>query len=57
MKAQPTRWTRRERAIVARLTTPAAVQDYLDTLPYCCEDGHLTRINFARVIFGKNHPQ
>jgi hypothetical protein len=34
-------WTRSELAILGRLRTPAAVQEYLDKLPYRCEDGHL----------------
>jgi len=34
-------WTESELAILKRLRTPAAVQDYLDRLPYRCEDGHL----------------
>jgi len=34
-------WTKREQAIVRRLRTPEKIQDFLDQLPYRCEDGHL----------------
>jgi hypothetical protein len=35
-------WNKRERAIISRLKTPERVQDFLDSIPYRCEDGHLS---------------
>jgi len=42
MKADCSTWTSRELKVLARLNNPAVVQDYLDSLPYRCEDGHLS---------------
>jgi hypothetical protein len=42
MKASCSHWTPGELRLLKRLGTPAAVQDYLDALPYRCEDGHLS---------------
>ena len=42
MKSSNTAWTKRELSTLAKMRTPAAVQDYLDKLPYRCEDGHLS---------------
>jgi hypothetical protein len=35
-------WKKGELGVLAKLRSPAAVQDYLDRLPYRCEDGHLS---------------
>jgi hypothetical protein len=35
-------WSKREMRVLDALSTPAAVQLYLDALPYRCEDGHLS---------------
>lgn len=35
-------WNRRELKILTGLKSPERVQDFLDALPYRCEDGHLS---------------
>jgi len=35
-------WSKRELAILQKLSTPEKVQDLLDKLPYRCADGHLS---------------
>lgn len=35
-------WTKREERILRGLSTPGKIQDFLDKLPYRCEDGHLS---------------
>ncbi len=35
-------WTKREERILRGLSTPAKIQNFLDRLPYRCEDGHLS---------------
>lgn len=35
-------WTKREQGIVGRLRTPHLVQEFIDALPYRCEDGHFS---------------
>jgi len=35
-------WRKSEIAILKRLSSPERVQDFLDSLPYRCEDGHLS---------------
>ncbi len=42
MKSSKTAWTKRELSLLAKMRTPATIQDYLDKLPYRCEDGHLS---------------
>jgi hypothetical protein len=42
MRSFEVAWTKRELGVLAKMRTPAAVQDYLDKLPYRCEDGHLS---------------
>jgi hypothetical protein len=34
-------WSKREERILRSLHSPARIQDFLDKLPYRCEDGHL----------------
>ena len=41
--SSPPRFTRAERALVARLNTPAKVQRWLNALPYNTEQGGPTR--------------
>lgn len=35
-------WNKRELTTLGRLCSPEKVQDFLDALPYRCEDGHLS---------------
>ena len=35
-------WTKAELGLLRRLSSPEKIQDFLDTLPYRCEDGHLS---------------
>ena len=53
MKSPQGQWSQRELKILTRLATPAAVQDFLDRLPYRCEDGHLSAR--AALRDGKAH--
>jgi len=48
-KSSPPRFTRAERALVARLNTPAKVQRWLNALPYNTEKGGPTQRSFRPV--------
>ncbi len=50
MRPEATDFTRRERRLIARLRTPAAVQRYLNTLPYNDEPGGRATLRTLRGI-------
>jgi hypothetical protein len=43
-------WTKKEERILRSLNAPAKIQSFLDTVPYRCEDGHLS----ARAVLRDN---
>ena len=36
------RWTKSEEGLLRKLNTPDKIQNFIDALPYRCEDGHLS---------------